>query len=78
MKRSMLFIYLLRFEVTYDGVDNREYFLNEGHGLPHLDLYEMSPALLSYFQEGVAGHILYSIMRFYRNRKSKCIERVSV
>lgn len=55
---------LLRLQVTDDGVDVVEDLINKGHHLSHLDLDEMTPALLGDLDEGVTRHVLNTVVGF--------------
>ena len=47
----------------------------------HTDLYEMSPALLSNLDEGVAGHVLHTIVRLVHELKQfvhHCLQELPV
>ena len=54
--------YLLRLKIADDGVDVTEQLVDEGHHLPHLDLYKLPPALLRNLDESVASHVLHTLV----------------
>ena len=60
---------LLGLEVAYDGDDGAQNLLYEGHHLPHLHLNELFFAFLRYFDEGVASHVLHTIVSFVHKLK---------
>ncbi len=57
-------VYLLRLQVTDDGVDAIENLLYKWHHLSDLHQNKMPSAFLCYFYEGVASHVLHSVMCF--------------
>jgi len=74
--------HLLRLKVTDDGIDAVQYLINERHNFPDLNLHEVTPTLLCYFDECVARHVLNTIVRFCTNpwhtSISFCLNRKAV
>ena len=62
MSQGMMTAYLLRLKIADDGVDVAEQLVYERHHFPHLDLYKLPPALLRNLDEGVARHVLHSLV----------------
>ena len=65
--------YLLWLQITDDGVDAVEDFLNEGHDLPDLHLHKVTPAFLCDLDESVAGHVLYTIMGLCKHTHTQTV-----
>lgn len=62
---------LLRLKVTDDRVNVVEDLIDEGHHLSHLHLDKVAPTLLGNLNEGVARHVLNSIMGLCEGRTEK-------
>jgi hypothetical protein len=54
--------YLLLTQIADDRAEILEYFVDKRIRFSHLHRHEMPPALLSNFDEGIAGHILHSVV----------------